>query len=111
MKATCAPCYGDGGDFYGKPCDVCKGTGEIEVAVGTPGTYTIGSDHYPCTVVDVTEQTIVVQPDSVKGGGKLFTPGGEGGKKMRFRFVRGGWRLRYYTLTLGKREIRLDPSF
>ncbi len=112
MIVACGFCID--GDRGGIACAACGATGKIDVQIGTPCTFHIGSDSYPCTVVDVTAQTIVTRDDRARKPG-IFEPmarqtNGDTNEK-RFRLVRGRWRRGNYLLSVGRREIKLDPSF
>jgi hypothetical protein len=64
-----------------------------------PATVRIGSDRYAAKETRVTAQTVTVAYGYGLGGSKTF------------RKVKGHWCNGHYTLTLGKAETELDPSF
>lgn len=87
-------------------------------------TYSIGSDRYPYTVIEVrSPKTIVVQGDKAKPTknhdpygeqSHLFVPNANGEKRVFTKRKNGGWYekgspMGYGRLRLGERHKHMDP--
>lgn len=100
------------------PEPVCSWTAvaglRVAPVVGMGATYSIGSDDYPMTIVDVSRngKLVIAQKDQARGS--LFVPDDEG-VQMAFTLRSDGQYLlrgkRYGSLHVGRRFYNLNPSF
>ncbi len=87
MIVACGFCID--GDRGGVKCTACGATGKIDVQIVTRD--------------DRARKPGIFEPMARQTNGDT--------NEKRFRLVRGRWRRGNYLLSVGRREIKLDPSF
>lgn len=96
---------------------------DSEIYIGMGGTICIGSDSYPCTVIDITPsgKTVTVQYDNYTwasgdptiGSAEYRYSRDENGRTEKFRYSKKykRWKNSSYRVYFGDRRYYQDPSF